>query len=201
MNDALGDVIRHRSRRFSVALLAGCAVLLVVLSAPGTARARGDYMGQIPNGEEFGCDTCHLQLPWLTDFGIAVGRTHPRGSVQWWKVADLDSDGDGQTNGFELGDPCGDWVEGDENPARVSDLSHPGFADSMVSPKVFVPDCGSEGDDDDSGVEPVDPNQCGYSFVLASHPVGGHGLLIVLALVTWGARRSRRSISGREVMS
>ena len=36
-----------------------------------------------------------------------------------------DADGDGETNGMELGDPCCTWKEGDR-PARSWGLSHPG---------------------------------------------------------------------------
>lgn len=41
----------------------------------------------------------------------------------------MDSDGDGLTNGFELGDPCGVWKEG-ATPAYTTDISHPGNATS-----------------------------------------------------------------------
>merc|ERR1719203_2485219 len=43
-----------------------------------------------------------------------------------------DSDGDGQSNGLELGDPDCIWSEGDV-PARTSNISHPGFDDSQTS--------------------------------------------------------------------
>lgn len=42
-----------------------------------------------------------------------------------------DSDGDGQTNGEELGDPDCVWRPGSA-PARTTDISHPGFADSKT---------------------------------------------------------------------
>ena len=37
-----------------------------------------------------------------------------------------DSDGDGETNGHELGDPCCTWQQGGAPPARAWRLSHPG---------------------------------------------------------------------------
>ena len=37
----------------------------------------------------------------------------------------MDSDGDGLTNGDELGDPNCDWKEGEE-PYRVTGITHPG---------------------------------------------------------------------------
>jgi len=185
--------IRQRLRWSPAAVVAALAFAAVVLGAPSPATARGIYMPMIPNGEEFGCDTCHTQLPWLTPFGIEVGRTHPRGQVDWQKLYFLDTDGDGQTNGFELGDPCGDWVIDGPDPARVERLSHPGYADSMVSPKIPVPDCPEPGDDDDSAEPPV-VEGCGYSLAAADAPARAPGLLLVLALASGLAlRRGRRT--------
>lgn len=51
-----------------------------------------------------------------------------------------DADGDGETNGMELGDPCCTWKEGDR-PARSWGLSHPGDPDkvsSMLDHKIDV---------------------------------------------------------------
>lgn len=45
-----------------------------------------------------------------------------------------DADGDGYTNGEELGDPDCLWAPG-HTPSRTTDLSHPGYADSF--PKTF----------------------------------------------------------------
>ncbi len=45
----------------------------------------------------------------------------------------LDSDGDGQTNGLELGDPCCTWKDGGPPPQFGSDISHPGLASSKTS--------------------------------------------------------------------
>lgn len=47
----------------------------------------------------------------------------------WTKeFCQTDSDGDGQTNGFELGDPCCLWTQGDDSALRLTQLSHPGDA-------------------------------------------------------------------------
>ena len=44
-----------------------------------------------------------------------------------WTVGlcEKDSDGDGYTNGEELGDPACIWNEGDE-PSQTSGITHPG---------------------------------------------------------------------------
>merc|ERR1712217_832204 len=49
-----------------------------------------------------------------------------------------DSDGDGQSNGLELGDPNCDWTLG-ATPARAVDISHPGFSDSTTLAFVDSP--------------------------------------------------------------
>ena len=46
------------------------------------------------------------------------------------ELAALDSDGDGFTNGEELGDPDGTWQEGDAAPGDAADITHPGNPDS-----------------------------------------------------------------------
>merc|ERR1712060_697253 len=43
-----------------------------------------------------------------------------------------DSDGDGQSNGLELGDPSCVWTVG-ATPQRSTDISHPGYKDSMTT--------------------------------------------------------------------
>lgn len=40
-------------------------------------------------------------------------------------LCDSDSDGDGITNGAELGDPDCDWVKG-RTPKRTENITHPG---------------------------------------------------------------------------
>ena len=88
------------------------------------AAARGKRVSQIPNGAAFSCNSCHtagggtprnafgleIEANFLTAAGAA-------GDVLWGpELAALDSDGDGASNGAELGDPDGTWVAGDTNP-------------------------------------------------------------------------------------
>ena len=53
-----------------------------------------------------------------------------------------DSDGDGQSNGLELGDPCCTWTQG-MVAAFTTDLSYPGLASSRTS--RTMPGCGAVG--------------------------------------------------------
>merc|ERR1712060_825437 len=48
-------------------------------------------------------------------------------------ICNMDSDGDGFTNGQELGDPDCVWTAGD-TPARTTGITHPGLACSKPAP-------------------------------------------------------------------
>ena len=180
--------------------LALAVALASLLAATPDAWARTTYTNHIPNGGEFGCDICHLEEPWLDPFGVDVGLTIPLGSVEWALVWALDSDGDGQSNGFELGDPCGQWARNGDDPERGNDLADPSDPSDVVPDDVPVPDCGSVGDDDDSSATddddddsgaPTPVEQCGYS--LAGRGAGGWGAGLALAILVGllGLRRAR----------
>lgn len=81
----------------------------------------------------------------------ALGHTNPTGSgpanafgnafarVDYvWTAAfcQADTDGDGQTNGQELGDPCCVWVKGD-TPRWTSGVSHPGDASKTSNASLW----------------------------------------------------------------
>lgn len=127
-------------------LLAGATVALTTLAAAG-AEARAFRVTQIPNGVSFACATCHTTPSGgaRNSFGTAVSDgittsvfTAPAG---WGPLlAGLDSDGDGFTNGQELGDPNGTWTVGDPNP--TFDATNPG--DPASFPPVTDPDVGSD---------------------------------------------------------
>lgn len=60
------------------------------------------------------------------------GEAFEKAGAQWTKeLCEADSDGDGQSNGHELGDPNCTW-SGSGVAARTTDISHPGYADSTV---------------------------------------------------------------------
>ena len=104
-------------------------ILLVALFFLGglvaeEATARSKRVSQIPNGAAFSCNACHTAgggsprnafgLELETNFLTAAGAA---GDVIWGpELAALDSDGDGVSNGAELGDPDGTWVVGDPDP-------------------------------------------------------------------------------------
>lgn len=107
-----------------IRVVAICIVAYV--SWPRAADARTFRVDQVPHGPQFSCDVCHLPEGGLNDFGFDafLYLDDPRGDLDWSELYDLDSDGDGYTNGEELGDPQGTWRIGD--PAPPGMFSHPG---------------------------------------------------------------------------
>ena len=106
---------------------------IIALFLPNPINAFQSYQSNIPNGKNIQVDS--LDWPGVghdrasgggsrnafgTDFA-AAGKT--------WTVAlcNKDSDGDGLTNGQELGDPDCAWTEG-STPQFDTGLSHPGVA-------------------------------------------------------------------------
>lgn len=93
------------------------AVFAIVFIGWGQADARPARVSQLPNGSALGCASCHVNPSGggtLTSFGRDINNnylTQPgrSGQVVWnAMLAMLDSDGDGVSNGQELGDPDGD---------------------------------------------------------------------------------------------
>lgn len=53
-------------------------------------------------------------------------------------LCQVDSDGDGQTNSQELGDPCCAWSQANyPRPHRTNGISHPGDASGTVDPALW----------------------------------------------------------------
>lgn len=49
------------------------------------------------------------------------------------ELCEMDSDGDGRSNGIELGDPYCVWSKADETSPNGPALSHPGFEDDPTN--------------------------------------------------------------------
>lgn len=100
------------------------SAVALILSPAAVAEARPFRVGDIPNGDKNGCLNCHgdTKGSTRTDFGSdAQNFLEGPGGVQlqhvnWTPLCPLDSDGDGWTNGKELGDPDCTWQSGDPNP-------------------------------------------------------------------------------------
>lgn len=113
--------------------LSALALGAAVLVAP--AAAYSTYIPLNPNG---------ANVPGVAAIGhVSPGGGGPRnaygtafaaaGHVWTLALCQADSDGDGQYNGLELGDPCCTWVSGGAAPAFSSDISHPGLASSITN--------------------------------------------------------------------
>ena len=109
--------------------------LLVVVGlslASTSVWAKQFRVGQIPNASQFSCDTCHEpgNTGYVNQFGVQVLSHLKSGDVKWEEMWNLDADGDGYTNGQELGDPNGTWRIGMANPTFRA--THPGYADQNL---------------------------------------------------------------------
>ena len=118
-------------------------VLVLVFVGWGQTDARPARVGQLPNGSMIGCASCHVNPGGggtLTPFGRDINNnylTQPgrSGQVVWnAMLAMLDSDGDGVSNGRELGDP-----DGDGTPDASIQVTNPGDPNSFVPQQPVTP--------------------------------------------------------------
>ncbi|MBZ0254444.1 CHRD domain-containing protein [bacterium] len=130
-----------KNRIFS--LLLWCAAIgLFAFCFTLQSEARPERPGLIPNGTVFLCANCHLSAGGggpRTPFGEDVLALLSSKGNNFWspELAELDSDGDGFTNGEELGDPEGVWEPGDTSPGETANVSNPGVFSSV--PPVQAP--------------------------------------------------------------
>ncbi len=160
-----------------------CAWSLIVLTP---AFAKDGYQAKIPNGGAMGakCENCHTTAPALNPFGMAI----PGGN---WTAAicAADSDGDGQTNGAELGDPCCTWSAG-ATPGRTSDISLPGDMTSKATAPT-TPACAGSDAGSTTGTM-LDEDTCTCRVHSNKGPSIRHGLLFGAAAMALMFRRARR---------
>jgi hypothetical protein len=110
------------------------------------ADARNYRVAQVPNGTKFSCNTCHTNGGGTTpnDFGKLIQRTFltQEGSqfnVEWGPLlASLDADNDGVSNGRELQDPYGFFMEGETAPGSSDLVTSAGIASSSPLTSLTV---------------------------------------------------------------
>ncbi len=119
------------------------AVFAIVFIGWGQADARPFRVNQLPNGSAVRCASCHVDPDGggpLTSFGRDINNNYltqagRSGNVQWnAMLAMLDSDGDGVSNGRELGDPDGDGTV----DASIQ-VTNPGDPNSFVPQQPATP--------------------------------------------------------------
>ncbi len=120
-------------------------VTVAFVGMGSAAEARSFRPGQLPNGNLEGCANCHVSSAGggprnafgqmvEASFLTAVGFS---GNVEWGPdLAKLDADGDGFTNGEELGDPEGLWKSGDPAPGDPAAVTLPGDPSSHPPEKA-----------------------------------------------------------------
>ena len=117
------------------------AILLLCSILSTSADARSSRSRQVPNGTSLGCVACHVSSgggDLETHLACRLKRIFSRRRVfQELSCGDqtgrtLDADGDGATNGEELGDPDGTWQQGDANPE--GEIFFPWDAESTPPP-------------------------------------------------------------------
>ena len=184
--------------RTTVSSCMGATLLLGLVLLP-EAQARVTYPQDIPNGVSYDCDTCHTDVPALNWFGADVLLSYDETQkVIWQNFYDLDSDRDGQTNGVELGDPCGEWVRGDTPYSE--DVSNPADAESTLD-SPDIPDCpdpilDDTGEPGDTGGESL-VESCMYSTAGSGAPRSGPWWLPAALTVLVLRRRRRHPRPGR----
>ena len=103
------------------------ALFLISLMTLEFASARSFRVDLLPNGSANSCSNCHFRASGggpRTPFGEAVNELVTRGGrEEFWTaaLAAMDSDGDGVSNGVELGDP-----DGDGTPVDGAEVTLPG---------------------------------------------------------------------------
>lgn len=164
-------------------LPAPLAALAALLLAAAGAAAHSAYRSMLPNG----------YAPASTSYGHyddsgkygnsnlnAFGNDFNVAGVAWTRgLCTRDSDGDGQTNGFELGDACCTWTSG--SPQFSSQLGDPGHASVTSSRSCRNITCAN-------GVNPCVPTGTGGAHSGAALSVGA--ALLLAAAIAWAARGS-----------
>ena len=110
------------------------AVLSLVLLASRKVRAYEYFQGLIPNGQNVK-DSAGNAWPGVGhrhsgggSFRNVFGQDFFAAGKKWTKELCMqDSDCDGLSNGYELGDPDCTWEPG-QTPSRTTGITHPGFA-------------------------------------------------------------------------
>jgi len=107
-------------------------ILLIISVLFSTGFGLQPYQSNIPNGNNVYVDGEHWPgVGHLRSMGGGernpFGKDFSQAGRQWTKaLCELDSDGDGKTNGAELGDPQCIWKKGDI-PQFDKGITHPGF--------------------------------------------------------------------------
>lgn len=120
---------RHRRGLFLL-------VLSALVFAAGATLGMNEYMERLPAHTKYKCTICHRsENPTsgtdLNKFGIDFKEN---GFAWDASLADKDSDGDGQLNGWELGDSDGDGIL---DAGQSDERSNPGVRPSSIDQETW----------------------------------------------------------------
>ncbi|KAJ0394576.1 hypothetical protein ATCC90586_007069 [Pythium insidiosum] len=115
------------------------ALISSLLSPPADAKRQFLVLipnsGNVPGVEAIGHKNVHGSDGNLNQFG-----TDFAGAGRKWSTTFCykDSDGDGQYNGAELGDPCCEWVQKTNERVAYDTVTDPGVSAKMNDPKLWT---------------------------------------------------------------
>ncbi|RLN95585.1 hypothetical protein BBJ28_00021118 [Nothophytophthora sp. Chile5] len=128
-------------------MLHSALLLALAATAAVLVDSHPEYVARLPNGDNVaGVDALgHIDPSGGGDnnnFGLDFASA---GKSWTTEFCQQDSDGDGQTNGEELGDPCCEWVESSNAVVLwTSGVSHPGDASKTSDASLWADiTCGS----------------------------------------------------------
>ncbi|KAJ0405782.1 hypothetical protein P43SY_003632 [Pythium insidiosum] len=136
-------------------LLVRCFALLLVVAAVVGVESRPTFVARIPNGNAVaGVRGLGHTDPngggALNVFGLAFSTS---GSQWTAALCQLDSDGDGATNGEELGDPCCSWTPG-HAVSHAAAATHPGMPNAFTAEQLGALHCKERSTQKVSAVQP-----------------------------------------------
>ncbi|KAL4141061.1 hypothetical protein PRNP1_014183 [Phytophthora ramorum] len=118
----------------SLVFLAGLALIRPM------AHASKKFVARLPNGDNVeGYQAIgHSDGTGDSEATNAFGKAFEKAGNKWTvALCQADTDGDGQTNGQELGDPCCAWSTG-ATPQWTSGVSHPSLSDKKSDPTLWA---------------------------------------------------------------
>ncbi|MCK4236236.1 MAG: hypothetical protein KAX38_03890 [Candidatus Krumholzibacteria bacterium] len=115
--------MRPKLRLFSLLIVLVCVSAVLA----GTLKSRVDYLAELPVHRHFRCAICHnSKNPESSSDLNKFGQDFKNNAYKWdSNLAMMDSDGDGYSNGIEIGDEYGDGT-----PEVYLERSNPGDPDN-----------------------------------------------------------------------
>ncbi|KAL3659154.1 hypothetical protein V7S43_015733 [Phytophthora oleae] len=118
-----------------------------LMVAPSTVQGYAKYVKLVPNGGNVpdNSNIGHLDAAGqtgLSDFGSAFSTA---GDAWTTALCQLDTDGDGFTNGQELGDPCCTWTTSNTAELVTDGVSDPSDASKTPTSSELKAGCSSSG--------------------------------------------------------